>query len=106
MIENFNYSHISRSGRGKVGCVGECKEGPKLRIIHDKKTQLRLQGNMMGYLKKKDAPKETFTEDDSLHTNKGGLSRDRQTGLAPPVKSSRTDASRATVVLAICWLLF
>ena len=73
MTENFNYSHLSQPGRGKVGYVGEANEGCEARIAEDGEMQLKSPGNMMGYFKNEEATKETFTEDGWLRTGEHGV---------------------------------
>jgi len=74
MTENFNYSHMTKPGRGVAGYVGEPQEGVEQRIADDGEIQVKGPGNMMGYFKNEEATKETITEDGWLRTgDKGAL---------------------------------
>lgn len=72
MTENFNYSHMTKPGRGRVGYVGEPNQGVEQRIADDGEMQLKGPGNMMGYFKNEEATKETITEDGWLRTGDKG----------------------------------
>ncbi|KAL7528692.1 hypothetical protein ACHAXR_002574 [Thalassiosira sp. AJA248-18] len=72
MTENFNFSHITKPGRGRVGYVGEPHVGVEQRIADDGELQVKSPGLMMGYFKGEDATKETFTEDGWLCTGDKG----------------------------------
>mmetsp|Transcript_37039 Transcript_37039/g.66673 ORF Transcript_37039/g.66673 Transcript_37039/m.66673 type:complete len:580 (-) Transcript_37039:190-1929(-) len=72
MTENFNYSHMTKPGRGKVGTVGEPSPGVEQRIAEDGELQMKSPGLMMGYFKNEEATKETMTEDGWLRTGDKG----------------------------------
>ncbi|KAL7507982.1 hypothetical protein ACHAXN_005089 [Cyclotella atomus] len=72
MTENFNYSHMTRVGRGRVGYVGEPNDGVTQRIAEDGELQIQTPGLMMGYYKNEEATKETITEDGWLRTGDKG----------------------------------
>eukprot|EP00573_Skeletonema_grethae_P008189 CAMPEP_0201709226 /NCGR_PEP_ID=MMETSP0578-20130828/57982_1 /ASSEMBLY_ACC=CAM_ASM_000663 /TAXON_ID=267565 /ORGANISM="Skeletonema grethea, Strain CCMP 1804" /LENGTH=555 /DNA_ID=CAMNT_0048198183 /DNA_START=90 /DNA_END=1758 /DNA_ORIENTATION=- len=72
MTENFNYSHMTKPGRGRVGYVGEPSEGVEQRIAEDGEIQVKTPGMMMGYFKNEEATKETITEDGWLRTGDKG----------------------------------
>jgi len=72
MTENFNYSHMTKPGRGRVGYVGEPNVGVEQRIADDGEVQVKSPGNMMGYFKNEEATKETMTEDGWLRTGDKG----------------------------------
>jgi len=72
MTENFNYSHMTKPGRGRVGYVGEPSEGVEQRIAADGEIQVKSPGMMMGYFKNEEATKETITEDGWLRTGDKG----------------------------------
>lgn len=57
MTENFNYSHITKPGRGRVGYVGEPHPGVVQRIAADGELQIKTPGMMMGYYKNEEATK-------------------------------------------------
>jgi long-chain acyl-CoA synthetase len=72
MTENFNYSHMTKPGRGRVGYVGEPNSGVVQRIAEDGELQVQTPGLMMGYFKNEEATKETITEDGWLRTGDKG----------------------------------
>jgi len=73
MTENFNFSHFSKQGRGKVGFVGETWPGVEHRISEtDGEIQVKTPGAMMGYFKNEEASKESFTEDGWVRTGDKG----------------------------------
>eukprot|EP00804_Cyclotella_cryptica_P006738 CCRYP_015697-RA/>CCRYP_015697-RA protein AED:0.11 eAED:0.11 QI:84/1/1/1/0.28/0.25/8/5515/587 len=72
MTENFNYSHMTKPGRGRVGYVGEPNTGVVQRIAEDGELQVQTPGMMMGYYKNEEATKETITEDGWLRTGDKG----------------------------------
>lgn len=72
MTENFNYSHGTKPGRGRVGYVGEPQTGVEQRIAQDGELQIKSPGMMMGYFKNEEATKETITEDGWLRTGDKG----------------------------------
>jgi len=72
MTENFNYSHATKPGRGRVGYVGEPQTGVEQRISTDGEIQVKSPGVMMGYFKNDEATKETITEDGWLRTGDKG----------------------------------
>jgi len=72
MTENFNYSHMSKPGRGRVGYVGEPHPGVVQRIAEDGEVQIKTPGMMTGYFKNEEATKETITEDGWLRTGDKG----------------------------------
>eukprot|EP00571_Detonula_confervacea_P014066 CAMPEP_0172309630 /NCGR_PEP_ID=MMETSP1058-20130122/10270_1 /TAXON_ID=83371 /ORGANISM="Detonula confervacea, Strain CCMP 353" /LENGTH=565 /DNA_ID=CAMNT_0013022289 /DNA_START=94 /DNA_END=1791 /DNA_ORIENTATION=+ len=76
MTENFNYSHMTKPGRGCVGYVGEPSEGVEQRIADDGEIQVKSPGMMMGYFKNEEATKETMTEDGWLRTGDKGVLND------------------------------
>jgi len=73
MTENFNYSHMTKPGRGVVGYVGEPSDGVNQRIAEDGELQVQSPGMMMGYFKNEEATKETITEDGWLRTGDKGV---------------------------------
>lgn len=72
MTENFNYSHMSRKGQGRVGYVGQPYDDVEQRIASDGEIQIKGPGNMLGYYKNEEATKETFTDDGWLRTGDKG----------------------------------
>ena len=72
MTENFNYSHMTKPGRGRIGYVGEPSDGVEQRIAKDGELQVKSPGMMMGYFKNEAATKETITADGWLRTGDKG----------------------------------
>jgi len=73
MTENFNYSHMTNPGQGRVGYVGGPSKGVSQRIAEDGELQVQSPGVMMGYYKNEEATKETMTEDGWLRTGDKGV---------------------------------
>lgn len=73
MTENFNYSHLTKPGRGKVGYVGEPSPGVEHRLGEDGEMQVLSPGCMMGYYKNEEATKETLMEGGWLRTGDKGV---------------------------------
>jgi long-chain acyl-CoA synthetase len=73
MTENFNYSHLTKPGRGKVGYVGEPSPGVEQRLGEDGEMQVLSPGCMMGYYKNEEATKETLMEGGWLRTGDKGV---------------------------------
>lgn len=74
MTENFNYSHVSRPGKARVGYVGNTYDDVECRIAADGEIQVNSPGKMMGYFKNPEATKEAITEDGWVRTgDKGSL---------------------------------
>jgi len=72
MTENFNYSHVSRPGKTRVGYVGHPYDDVEQRIASDGEIQVKTPGMMMGYYKNDEATKETITEDGWVRTGDKG----------------------------------
>jgi len=72
MTENFNFSHLSRTGESRVGYVGHAYEGVDVRIASDGEIQVKGPGTMMGYYKNPEATAETITEDGYIRTGDRG----------------------------------
>lgn len=72
MTENFNYSHLSRTGESRVGYVGHAYENVEVRIASDGEIQVKGPGTMMGYYKNPEATAETMTEDGYIRTGDRG----------------------------------
>eukprot|EP00980_Cylindrotheca_fusiformis_P010629 scaffold2366_cov115-Cylindrotheca_fusiformis.AAC.3 len=72
MTENFNYSHLSRSGRTRAGYVGETYDDVECRIASDGEIQVKTPGKMIGYFKNEEATKEAITEDGYVRTGDKG----------------------------------
>mmetsp|Transcript_20336 Transcript_20336/g.30579 ORF Transcript_20336/g.30579 Transcript_20336/m.30579 type:complete len:611 (-) Transcript_20336:83-1915(-) len=73
MTENFNYSHMARKGRGKVGFVGETWPEVQCRISEDGEIQVRTPGKMMGYYKDEAKTAIALTEDGWVRTGDMGM---------------------------------
>lgn len=72
MTENFNYSHISRPGKGRAGYVGQPYDDVEQRIASDGEIQVKTPGKMMGYFKNTEATKESITDDGWVRTGDKG----------------------------------
>jgi long-chain acyl-CoA synthetase len=72
MTENFNYSHMSLSGRSRAGYVGETYDDCECRIAEDGEIQVKTPGMMMGYYKNEESTKETITDDGFVRTGDKG----------------------------------
>ena len=72
MTENFNYSHLSRPHKVRVGYVGNTYDDVECRIASDGEIQVKTPGMMMGYYKNEEATKETITEDGWVRTGDKG----------------------------------
>lgn len=74
MTENFNYSHMSMPGKGRIGYVGNAYSDVECRIAKDGEIQVKTPGKMMGYFKNDEATEESITEDGWVRTgDKGSL---------------------------------
>jgi len=73
MTENFNYSHNTRPGKGKVGFVGQAWDEVECRIAEDGEIQVKTPGKMMGYFKNAEATAEALTEDGYVRTGDKGV---------------------------------
>lgn len=72
MTENFNFSHMSKPGKARVGYVGNTHVGVEQRISEEGEIQVKSLGIMMGYYKNEEATSETMTEDGFLKTGDKG----------------------------------
>lgn len=72
MTENFNYSHMSMPGKGRIGYVGNAYSDVKCRIAKDGEIQVDTPGKMMGYYKNDKATKESITDDGWVRTGDKG----------------------------------
>merc|ERR1712241_20962 len=72
MTENFNYSHMSISGKSRFGYVGHAYPDVDVRIAESGEIQVKSPGLMMGYYKNEEATKEIITEDGYLCTGDRG----------------------------------
>lgn len=72
MTENFNYSHMSQTGKSRPGYVGTPYDDVECRIAEDGEIQVKTPGKMMGYYKNEEATKETLTEDGYVRTGDKG----------------------------------
>lgn len=72
MTENFNYSHMSRSGRSRAGYVGEPYDGVECRIASDGEIQTKTPGKMIGYFKNEEETKKVLTDDGFVRTGDKG----------------------------------
>jgi long-chain acyl-CoA synthetase len=72
MTENFNYSHVSKPGKARVGYVGHAYDDVEHRIASDGEIQVKTPGCMMGYFKNEVATKESMTDDGWVRTGDKG----------------------------------
>jgi len=62
MTENFNYSHLSRPGKTRVGYVGHVHEGAECKIDESNgEILVKGPGTMMGYFKNEEETNKTIT---------------------------------------------
>jgi long-chain acyl-CoA synthetase len=79
MTENFNYSHTTMPGKGRVGYVGNTYDDVDCRIAEDGEIQVKTPGKMMGYFKNPEATAETITADGYVRTgDKGTLDEQKR----------------------------
>jgi len=88
MTENFNYSHMSIPGKGKVGTVGNAYHDVTVRISkEDGEIQLLTPGLMMGYYKNQEATDECVMADGYLRTgDKGEVDEDGRLSITGRIK--------------------
>merc|ERR1712232_164615 len=87
MTENFNYSHMSKPGKTRIGYVGNAHVGVEQRISEEGEIQVKSPGIMMGYYKNEEATKETMTDDGFLKTgDKGELDEQGRLKITGRVK--------------------
>jgi len=72
MSENFNYSHVTRPGRGRPGYVGEPQTGVFAKLSDEGEVLVKGPGIMVGYYKEPELTKQAFTEDGFLKTGDRG----------------------------------
>jgi long-chain acyl-CoA synthetase len=72
MSENFNYSHLTLPGRGRIGYVGEPHPGVECRLGADGEIQVRSPGTMLGYYRRPDLTAEVLGSDGWLRTGDRG----------------------------------
>ncbi len=72
MSENFNCSHLNMPGKSKVGTVGTTYPGVHAKISDEGEILVKSPANMMGYYKKPEETKKSFTEDGYLKTGDRG----------------------------------
>ena len=78
MTENFNYSHTSRPGQGRVGYVGNPYDDVECRIADDGEIQVKTPGAMIGYFKNPESTAETMTVDGYVRTGDKGSVDEKQ----------------------------
>jgi long-chain acyl-CoA synthetase len=72
MSENFNYSHITVPGRGRIGYVGETHPGVECRLSDEGEILVRSPGTMLGYYRRPDLTAEVLGDDGWLRTGDRG----------------------------------
>jgi long-subunit acyl-CoA synthetase (AMP-forming) len=73
MSENFNYSHLTVPGRGRIGFVGEPHPGVECRLAGAGEIPVRTPGTMLGYYERPDLTAEVLGADGWLRTGTGGV---------------------------------
>jgi len=73
MTENFNYSHVTRPGRGVAGYIGHPWEGVECKLGEGGEVLVKGPGTMLGYLDEPELTKESFTSDGFLKTGDLGV---------------------------------
>lgn len=87
MSENFNYSHLTMPGRGRVGYIGHPYPDVEHRLSEEGEIQVKSPGTMLGYYKAEDLTKECFTEDGWLKTgDRGEIDSDGRLKITGRVK--------------------
>jgi long-chain acyl-CoA synthetase len=87
MTENFNYSHLSRPGKGKPGYIGHAYEDVECKLAPDGEVLVKSPGTMAGYFKDPDQTRQAFTEDGFLRTGDlGEMGSDGQLRITGRVK--------------------
>mmetsp|Transcript_27033 Transcript_27033/g.45029 ORF Transcript_27033/g.45029 Transcript_27033/m.45029 type:complete len:562 (+) Transcript_27033:77-1762(+) len=72
MTEDFNYSHVSKPHKARVGYVGNTYDDVEQRIADDGELQVKTPAMMMGYYKDEEKTKESITEDGWVRTGDKG----------------------------------
>jgi len=72
MSENFNYSHLTIPGRGRIGYVGEPHPGVECRLSEEGEILVRSPGTMVGYYKRPDLTAEVLDAEGWLRTGDRG----------------------------------
>jgi long-chain acyl-CoA synthetase len=72
MSENFNYSHLTRPGRGRIGYVGEPYPEVECRLGDGGEILVRSPGTMVGYYKRPDLTAEVLGDGGWLRTGDRG----------------------------------
>ena len=87
MSENFNYSHLTMPGRGRVGYIGHPYPDVECKLSEAGEILVKGPGNMVGYYKDPERTAEAFTEDGFLRTgDKGEIDQEGRLKITGRVK--------------------
>lgn len=87
MSENFNYSHVTRPGKGRPGYIGHPYDEVECKLGEDGEVLVKSPGAMVGYFKEPQQTAEAFTPDGFLKTgDRGEISPDGQLRLTGRLK--------------------
>ena len=87
MSENFNYSHITKPGRGRAGYIGHPYDDVECKLSEEGEILVKSPGTMLGYYKQPDLTAEVMTEDGFLKTgDRGEIDSDGRLRITGRVK--------------------
>jgi len=87
MSENFNYSHITKPGRGRPGYIGHTYDDVHCKLSDEGEILVKSPGTMVGYYKDAEKTAEVFTEDGWLRTgDRGEIDSDGRLKITGRVK--------------------
>ncbi|MCO4773313.1 MAG: AMP-binding protein [Deltaproteobacteria bacterium] len=87
MSENFNYSHITKPGRGRAGYIGHPYDEVEHKLSDAGEILVKSPGTMVGYYKDAEKTAECFTEDGFLRTgDRGEIDSDGRLRITGRVK--------------------
>ncbi len=72
MTENCCYSHVTLSGKIRIGCVGQSLPHVQVKLNEQHEVLTKHEGLMLGYYKEPQMTKDSFTEDGYLRTGDEG----------------------------------
>ncbi len=72
MTENCCYSHVTLSGKIRIGCVGQSLPHVQVKLSEQHEVLTKHEGLMLGYYKEPQMTKDSFTEDGYLRTGDEG----------------------------------
>ena len=87
MSENFNYSHLTKPGRGRAGYIGHPYDDVQCRLSDEGEILVKSPGTMLGYYKQPELTAEVMTEDGYLKTgDRGEIDSDGRLRITGRVK--------------------